>query len=276
MALWSARHEAAEAHRDDCQTLPPSIGHSAVIIPLGAAANAVDTGARRERPLARNWVGAEADFVSREIGVEVVDCGKYSRGCTYTRYEYRGTLRSCGVCKTGQLHYWIGATSRRLKSPRGWQFGRDQYGMYIVRKRERRANYRYHFTSLDVTSVSTIRAAAIAHEAAQKRAAVKSRERARMAREQTILASKTAREGQEAIDDGHVFVGLRDSSRAGNCAAGTQAWARQRGLDASKRYPARVILRAAAQHGDDWQVQRAVESAIDRTLIDLHRGYCTL
>ena len=159
---------------------------SATVIPLGTAAESVSLEGRQMRPRAKNWVGAQADSVSKEVRVIEADCGKYSNACTYTRYEYRPQLRSCGVCSPGQLHYWFGSESRRLKAPRGWQFGRDGLGLYIARKREKRVNYRYHFSASDLPSAGTLRAAAIAHEALQKRAADAARERAMMAREKAI------------------------------------------------------------------------------------------
>ena len=302
--LWSARRDArrrGDQDRRQCYidgrtgaryfrsaALPLEayvrIRCSATAIPLGSKAESVSLEGRQLRPRAKNWVGAAADCVSKDVRVIEVDCGKYSNASPYTRYEYRPQLRSCGVCSPGQLHYWFGSESRRLKAPRGWQFGRDGLGLYIARNREKRVNYRYHFSASDLSSAGTLRAAAIAHEARQKRAANVARERAILARENSVAASKTAAERDQVLADGYVFVGLHDSSRAGNCAAGTQAWARQRGMDPAKRYPARVILRAAGadsydlegRHGVAWKVQRAVESAIDRTLVDLHRGYCTI
>jgi hypothetical protein len=66
-----------------------------------------------------------------------------------------------------------------LRAPRGWVFGRDDLGIYVVRVRKKGAVYRYHLTSDDIRGgVAAIRAAGIHHEMEQraaKRAAVAAR-----------------------------------------------------------------------------------------------------
>ena len=52
-----------------------------------------------------------------------------------------------------------------IRAPRGWAFGRDDLGIYVVRVRKRGAVYPYHLTSDDVRGgVAAIRAAGIRHE----------------------------------------------------------------------------------------------------------------
>ena len=82
-------------------------------------------------------------------------------------------------CTGTRLRATVWATHYRYRAPRGWVFGRDDLGIYVVRVRETRVSYRYHLTSADVRGgVAAIRAAGIRHETGQraaKRAAIAAR-----------------------------------------------------------------------------------------------------
>lgn len=229
-----------------------------VRIPLGSKhQRECQEQARQQKPAVRNWAKTYAVAKREQKCVAVVarDCGRYSSRCTYLRYEYDVTLRSCGTCTEARLLWFIGTSSGRMLAPRGWRFGRDELGLYVERKANRNALRRYHFSSDDVLSGSVI-VAARAHEVLQRKAAAEQRAEQRVSGEVCVLPG--------------------DSLRAGNCQAGTMAFQSLHKLQGWCR--ASVLQRIAERLGGvrAKQILRAVAAATARTANDLQRGYCLL
>jgi len=182
---------AKRRHRDKLAlATAPDGGY--VAIPLGTADSArVNSLARAERPRIQRWIGARGLRPrpspsllyrlksGRSWGISEINCGRYSSRCTYPMIDYEPWVKSYGYTTATHLIATIWNTRYRYRAPRGWVFGRDDLGIYVVRVRKRGAVYRYHLTSDDVRGgVAAIRAAGIRHEDEQraaKRAAIAAR-----------------------------------------------------------------------------------------------------
>ncbi len=242
----------------------------------------VDLLAYADRPRVQRWAGAKAEGKqsycrlggpqSREWlgqsswGVDEVDAGRYSGRCRYRKVDYHPFVRSYGYATETRLVATIWDKRYRYRAPRGWVYGMDSLGIYIRRKNETRATFRYHLTSDDVRGgLAVMRAAGIQHER-QRREATKS-----------LRAQKRAAKAREAfrkmLPAVGVWVSFEDSQKVGNCASGTISWGRSHGLDHRKRYPAKVIERLAGTHHS---IPRVLAAAEQRTLEDLERGYCLI
>lgn len=238
-----------------------------VVIPLGNEGYAQAKKYGKERyPRRQNWDRPEA---SASTYVYTRSHGRYSRRCTFTKLSYQVCYRSCGLASTRRLLVFFGDTRRILLAPRGWRFGRDEIGLYFVRRNETRINYRYHFNSDDCQTIAALRRAALDHEQRQRDWARQKRENQRRDKLRDKLRAQAQTLG--------VYVTIGDSIRAGNCAAGTRRWATDHGLDYRQHCRAEVLRRAAEIDGSsEFQVGRAIEVATERTIDDLIRGYCTL
>lgn len=217
--------------------------------------------ARTRHPRRQNWDRPEADTESKTVVIRTIDHGQYSRRCTWRHYSYQPVIRCCGTCSPGWLLWFHGAEHTWIRAPKGWQFGRDDLGLYIVRRGEKRIPYRYHFGGDDLRNRATLRRAAIEHIDRQRSIERSTRRDARLRRR------------AEAVG---VYVTIRDSVAAGNCPAGTRRWAEDHKLNPHRAYPVEVIRQLGTSNGHASQVNRAIEAAIARTIQDLERGYCTV
>ena len=246
--------------RQGCRSGPVGF----VPIPLGADdEHAVYLLSRKERPRIQRWVSPAAEARRRHRSappawsVSEDDAGSYKgRFRQYRKIDYTPNVASYGRATATRLYASIWAVPCKYRAPRGWRFGTDVLGIYLVRTKERRDRYRYHLTSDDVRGgLAAMRRAAIAHETGQRDAA----------RCQKADAAKLR--GVE------IWVGLEDSRAAGNCRAGTVAWAGHHGLDHGRHYRARVVERLERHHST---VGAVIEAARRRTLQDLDRGFCAV
>lgn len=253
---------AKREQREQRQRREPARGrgpYALALIPLGPQHAALAARSAREQfPRRRNWDAPEPGC--HQIGIKTVNHGRYSHRCRYERVSYTPVMRSCGMITPGRALLLIGNDTIRIRAPRGWRFGRDENGLYLTRTSETREAFRYHPTSDEWSAgLSAIRAAAIDHEQTQRRVAREAREQRRQARKDAALLATIP-----------VYVCLRDSRTAGNCAAGTVAWARRHDLDPTLHVPAEIVRRLADRNP---QAMRAVESAERRTLTEIRRGY---
>jgi len=261
------RREASQAYTDPLERpLRERLRNLLIVEPPQEEKDQARSRAMKEFPRRRNWEGI--DPTTGDGGVESVNNGRYSRSCTYIHWTYRILVRSCVAMTSGQLTYFTDRSPRRIKAPKGWQFGADALGAYVVRRNETRGHYRYHFVGDDLYSVSVLHRAALDHEKKQK-------QEKRQKQERRKREKIRERYRQQAIELG-VYVSLHDSLRAGNCAAGSKRWATAHGLDVRKKYPAEVVRRIGRACGQVLQVERAIEAATDRARLELERGYCDL
>jgi hypothetical protein len=91
--------------------------------------------------------------------------------------DYTPTVASYGRATATRLYASVWAVAYKYRAPRGWKFGNDYLGIYLVRKKEQRHHFRHHLTSDDIRGgLAAMRRAGITHEdnqravAAQKRA----------------------------------------------------------------------------------------------------------
>jgi len=234
------------------------------LIPLGPDhRRQAEKAARAKYPRRRNWDHA-AETIHKSY-VATINHGRYSSRCRYTRNSYRPQFRSCGCVTAGQALLLIGEMKYRFLAPRGWKYGRDANGLYLVRHNESRKVFRYHPNSDEwVRGIAAIRAAAINHESNQRKLISESRQKQRQQRSMQKAMKKFGVE---------VYVCFRDSYKSGNCAAGTATWARKNKINTRSHIPVKVIKRLA---GDDRQVLRVVDYANARTLRECERGYSEL
>ena len=196
---------AKRRHRDKLAlATAPDGGY--VAIPLGTADSArINSLARAERPRVQRWIGARGlrpRTSPTSWGITEINCGRYSSRCTFRVTDYEPWVASYGYTTATRLIATIWDTRYRYRAPRGWVFGRDDLGIYVVRVRERGAVYPYHLTSDDVRGgVAAIRAAGIRHDTEQraaKRAATAARK----------LAEAIARRDPNAAFDSAIAQGL--------------------------------------------------------------------
>lgn len=262
--------KAKRQERDNNQQQPRSVKGMAatVLIELSFAdCQWVSGEAQKQEPRKRNWRSAESDRSSKTVTVQTNDLGNYSSRCTYRHYTYTPKLRSCGKCTAKHLVAFVGANRHRMTARKGWQFGSDEYGMFVVRSsRKYITEYRYHFDSEDV------RSARVMFESARKH-------------EQGILARKAADKARKAeekqrsdvrnrlVESGNVWISFRDARAAGNCAAGIRTFCGQNDLNTSAVYRMEDVQRLAEK---DTRVQRTIDAALDRAVTDEIRGYCSI
>ena len=193
--------------------------------------------------------------------------GQYSQ---YRMTDYTPTVSSYGRATATRLYASIWGVPYKYRAPRGWRYGTDALGIYLVRTRERRERFRYHLTSDDVRGgLASMRGAAMEHEERRRLFDQSDRNmkrmKASMRRERRRIAL--------ALRGVQIWVGMKDSRAAGNCRAGTVVWATQHGFDHGRYYPARVIERLQRSHPS---VGAVIEAARARTLQDIERGYCVV
>lgn len=244
-----------------------------VSVPLGKkTADDVREKAHTANPRLKNWDHPEETTYPEYDQVETIDHGRYSSQCTYRRLTYRPTVTSCAVISAGGKLRYESAKEQPtwLAPPRGYRWDRDQNGVRLVSLSDSRKDY--HPDSDDLRSYD-------ARSLARKISALFSqrREQARInaehlrleklsASEQTRLIAKAEREG--------CTVCLRDSLRAGNCRAGSVAFAQWHKLDPAKHYRPSQLLRIA--NGDAHRVKLAVAVALRRHRHEMAAGYCLL
>lgn len=192
--------------------------------------------------------------------------GKYSASCKYDRFTYCPMVRSCGRVTPKRLLWFFADQSGFVMAKRGWKFGKDQHGLYVVRISEKRTNFRYHFSRDDIATGGIFREAKL-HEAGQKVVAEKLALQEKISAQRIVLEAKAKEIG--------VYVTFQDSRRSGNCGAGTATFCREHGLDVRSCYPLEVVQRFAT-NGHSFQVQRAIRAAVDRSVEDITRGFCLI
>ena len=215
-----------------------------------------------------NWESPEPsnDLTKKQPFCHIRNHGRYSSRCTFDRITYAPVVRCCGIVTQGRLLWFFGNSSAVMLAARGWRFGKDDVGLYVVRVNETRQNYRYHFTMDDIQD-KRVWVIARSHEDDQK-------QRARQQAAHEKQQKDRSKYRQQAVDLG-VWVTYRDSRESGNCAAGTATFCRDNGLDIRSAYPVKIVERFI-QPTNAYLVQRAIEAAVIRSADDLARGYCVI
>jgi hypothetical protein len=232
------------------------------IIQLSTAhAQVISQKAKGLRPRVNRWTSAQADTTSETVSVKELNLGKYSSKCRFVKIDYSPRIKSCGYLEDGCLVYWFGKIQSRMYAPMGWIFGEDKNGLFLERVKNKRVEYRYHFTSGDLSNKTSLRSAAISHEKKQ-----------REVKKNTISAA-TIKKYERIAKKVGIMVTFRDSLNSGNCPAGTKSWIDNKGLSAKMAYPLEVVKRIG---NGDKLVERACEQALKRSIEDIRRGYCVI
>lgn len=214
----------------------------------------------------KNWRTTTA--TSGKSRIESHDLGRYSSRCQYTHYEYTRRIESWGAVVGTNLFARIdtaaGIRTRTIKAPRGYRWNIDKNGIRILSLTNPRCDY--HPTAAEILNQTDLRK--LAKENLKKRVELAKLERKekKEVKRAADLIKKAEREG--------ATVCLADSVRAGNCRAGTEAWARRHGLDPAKHYAPSQLLKIA--NGDAKRVGLAVAAAIRRHRIEMDRGFAEL
>lgn len=244
-----------------------------IVVPLGAKhAVELDKTVHAMHPRRQNWLRPAAVADNRPPCCIDLDMGRYSSRCTYTHWQYRPTVGSYAVIIAGNTHtlYVCAGKKASLKAPRGYRWDRDANGLRIVSLTDRRKDY--HPDSDDLRSYDARALAKKATDLFARRQAEarQAREELRLdklsADERTKLIAKAEREG--------CMVCLADSLRAGNCRAGTEAFAQRHNLDPRRHYKPTQLLRIANGQAD--RVKLAVAVALRRHRHEMTVGYALL
>ena len=175
----------------------------------------------------------------------------------YTRASDTSWVLSAAVLRRGVLTYWHQAPGGErerweLAPPEGVRWDRDNNGLRLVAGPDD-----YHPSWSELRGPVGPLVAAL---------------RANAERRRQVAALAAA----EAADFAGVLVCLADSVRAGNCRAGSLAFAARHGLDARRHYGALELLTAAGSNGDLGRVRLAIRAAFERTRAEEAAGVCEL
>jgi len=160
--------------------------------------------------------------------------------------------------KLGLEFHWM-ATVSMLQPPKGYRWDRDRNGMRLVSLTI--ADKDYHPNSDDLRDYSKRAILAVINE---RYAARQNAKRAAVADAKAVR--KAEKEG--------AMICLRDSLKAGNCEAGTRAFAGRHGLDPRRHYSPTELLKIA--NGDSHRVRLAVAVGLRRHRQEMGRGYALL
>ena len=274
------RRSGYEFERTGFTSIPPGVDDE----------RTVRARAHKSRPRVQRWHSPESEsrrFIQDENGagrlgdalgawrVVEEDAGPYKgRYSQYRMTDYTPTIASYGRTTATRLYASICGVPYKHRAPRGWRYGTDELGIYLVRTRERRERFRYHLTSDDVRGgLAVMRGAGIEHAERQRRRDGLRRDKKRMAASERRRIASERRRVTAALRGVPIWVGMQDSRAAGNCRAGTVAWAGQHGLDHGRYYPARVLERLHRSHPS---VGAVIDAARARTLQDIERGFCVV
>jgi hypothetical protein len=202
--------------------------------------------ARENNKRIQNWRHAENSSDFCDLGYyRSIDCGRYSRGCTYTKWGYAPRYTSfvlIGESGRGVVYKYGWNQEKHSKfipAPKGMKFKKDNLGLVLIRQSD---NMDYHPTYQDLLSKNFA-----------------TRVRATMAQNYLNRIRTKKLERQKKFHDAifnreinKTFVTFSDARRAGNCVSGIVNWAktklnmeREQLIDAPwlTQVPAKLLLR---------------------------------
>lgn len=169
---------------------------------------------------------------------------------SYTRATHATFVRSIAIASGTTVRGVAHQTLYSIPAPDGTFWATDQNGVKLVLSDSRQDDY--HPTAADMLAGPVAIMTALRRNQATRRE----------------MAAKAAVEAAELEG---VYVGMRDSLRAGNCAGGSASFCERHGLDPRKHYTAPELL--AIANGDASRVRLAVTAATIRHRADMVRGY---
>jgi hypothetical protein len=171
----------------------------------------------------------------------------------YERATHDNFVRSFAIIQSDRvLDYAFHKTEVTVTLPEGFRWDVDQYGIRVL---HRNGVDDYHPDAGELLNNDYTVCERLERNAER-----------RMLTRAMEVSAKAASEG--------VFVCLADSVRAGNCRAGSVAFAERHGIDPSKHYHAPELLDMA--NGEAGRVRLAITAAILRHRKEIERGYALL
>ena len=178
---------------------------------------------------------------------------KNGRPVRYTRATYDNYVRSIAYVDGQTLDYLIHYTRNQVTLPNEYEWHVDENGLCARDKVRTAADYHVDASWLLAGADAIVQIIESNRERREQLAAERAIERAKMR---------------------GVYVGIRDSVRAGNCEAGTRQFASRHKLDPKRRYPAEQLFELANGNAD--RVRIAIAAAVKRHKQELEQGYCEL
>lgn len=257
---WRAAQETASAFPYEIDMPNPVLPHVSIIPLTGISNN--QRMVRWLFPTLRSHVKWDVQYGwENEIDCDQNHETVWKNGTprTGTPARHVATIRSYGVLhRNGNLTVCIGITQRTFTPPEGTVFLKDRYGFKLALADSRNDDYHptwHDFLNEPDPDVSRKWLAKL----------LANRER-RLQAEAAEAATRADMEG--------VYVCVADSLKAGNCLAGTRAFAERHHLDVRRHYTALELL--AQANGDSGRVRLAIQAAIHRHRRETAQGYATL
>jgi hypothetical protein len=235
--------------RRACRSVP-------VTVPLGKAGKSVLARFQAANPRLREWsLGTEATGEASHMK-SVGDNSDWRKKSTFRRGV---AVQSVATCTDFRVAVFIfdGAT-HNIVAPRGWRWDRDTNGLRLRSCSDKTVDY--HPTASELLGDVKEIAREARKNAATRKAAAK--------------AVKADAAAVKRAEEFGVYVCLADSIRAGNCRAGSEAFGRSHGFDASKHYAPVELL--ASANGQTRFVALACTAALRRTIREINQGYSVI
>jgi hypothetical protein len=231
-------------------------------IPLGSNDRAAAYAIGRElRSHIRNFHDVSASIETNNgRGCTVIDrdAGRHGGPCTYRKIEHTIFVTSYGRTDGRVLTYRLFTTDKTIKAPFGYRWGYDSNGikLYAIA----RPADDFHPDTADLAAGSKHCVEKLKRNAETRCKCVGE------TKHQIALIRKAEREG--------LSVCLADSLKAGNCRAGTIAWANRHGFSNGQHYKPSQLL--ADANGDTPRVALVVAVALRRHRREMEQGYAVL
>lgn len=253
------------------EALPRDAARHYLTLPLGPHdAAAASAAAHAQHPRRKNWLVPGPSLTAQPRGAcieHVIEYRGRHKGRTGANWE--PTMRALarisldGAIMTALIGWATGSAENQqaaytLQAGRGYQWQVDDNGVRLVRRAD---GADYHPTTDDVRAGRATIIAALRERAATRKAAAKA------ARRDTTAIKRASRDG--------VWVCLADSLAAGNCRAGTEAFARRHGLGLHRHYRVEA-LPAPASETESRRVALAVLAAQRRQAREMIAGVCAV
>jgi hypothetical protein len=215
-------------------------------IPLGwALRKRTQEIAHEKKGRIQNWRPAEPALSGKIGTVHSFNCGRYSRSCTYTKWEYAASVRCWGaILPNGDLVGLIDRDKFRLKPFRGYKWDVDASGIRLVSLA--RNDDDYHPNADDIEAGVRVMIGRLQSNA-------KVRKELRIAARFERMKDNDLARKAKAIG---ARVCFEDSITAGNCRYGTESFCARHNLDKGKSYTPAALL--AISNGDTQRARLAI------------------
>ncbi|HBA73461.1 MAG TPA: hypothetical protein DCZ63_15100 [Geobacter sp.] len=242
-------------------------------IPFGAdSAAEIREEQRRCFPQRKNWTSPEPSMADRDDSwTAEYSLGRYSTRCTYTKWEYtaKATCWAIDRGKLGLEFHWKDTVSF-LQAPAGYKWQKDRNGIRLVSLTNDDKDYHPDSDNLRNYSKKAIAQTINRLYTARKQA---ERDMARVARRAKNQDRDNLKAIRKAEREG-AMICVKDSTTAGNCQAGTIAFANRHNLNPTKHYRPTELL--AIANGDAHRVRLAVAVGLRRHYREIRAGFCEL